>query len=191
MMTRNLAVHSGLRALRDEVARELFSLKLPVPRDSATHLVLDAPLGWALGWQGGIDTRPVIIVSDNPCPEYRLDLLDQGPIALLSDASVLDIVKVLRGTLPPQQLYETPLTGVERATLRLIATDHSSCAIAQTRGVSEQVVKNTISALYQKLHLKTRLQAAHYYFGNWHLLLQRGWTPPQHVSVPKALQQDS
>jgi DNA-binding NarL/FixJ family response regulator len=142
------------------------------------------------GRWGGIDTRPVIIVSDNPCPEYRLDLLDQGPIALLSDASVLDIVKVLRGTLPPQQLYATPLTGVERATLRLIATDHGSCAIAQTRDVSEQAVKNTISALYRKLHLRTRLQAAHYYFGNWHLLLKRGWTPPPHVTVPEALRQD-
>lgn len=188
MRTRKLTVHSGLATLQDEVAAALASLGLCVVQDGAIDLILDAPLGWALE---KVSTRPVIIVSDNPCPEYRLDLLDTEPIALLSDASVLDIAKVLRGTLPPQQLYETPLTAVERATLRLIATDHSSPAIAQTRGVSEQAVKNTISALYQKLHLKTRLQAAHYYLGNWHLLLQRGWTPPQHVSVPKALQQDS
>jgi hypothetical protein len=48
-----------------------------------------------------------------------------------------------------------------------------------------QTVKTTIYALYRKLNLTSRLQAAHYYFGNWHLL--RGWTPPPHVTVPAAL----
>ncbi len=82
-----------------------------------------------------------------------------------------------------EQPLSTPLSPVELLTLKLVATDHTNCEIAQKRGVSEQTVKNNLSHLFQKLNLRSRLQCYLYFFGNWEILLERGWLPPLHISA--------
>lgn len=176
-----LSVHGGIRQLSDNVRQGLAHLVF----DRPMTLVLDAPIGWALYHQ--VKAPRLVIVSDNPCPEYRLALLEQRPLALLSGASLSEIARVLKQGAPPQLEPYSPLSDIEQRTLRLIALGHSNSDIAKQRSVAPQTVKNAVRALYQKLNLSSRVGLAHYYFGNWYLLLERGWLPPGHVSVPKAM----
>jgi DNA-binding CsgD family transcriptional regulator len=153
--------------------------------DKPVTLVLDAPIGWALCHP--IRVPYLVIISDNPCPEYRLALLEQRPLALLSGASLREIASILKRGAPPQPIPYSPLSDIEQLTLRLIALGHSNSDIAEQRGVAPQTVKNAVRAVYQKLNLSSRVGLAHYYFGNWYLLLERGWLPPGHLSVPEAM----
>lgn len=181
-------IHCGLTKLRCEVASDLENYGFKFPCEGIIHLVLDAPLGWALWALENLSLEPSIVISDNPCPEYRRDLKERQPIALLGEVSISDIALVLGGYKPILEIDSyTPLSKAERLTLYLVATDYSNRHIALQRKVSEQTVKNTLGSIYEKLHLKTRVQASHYYFGNWHLLLQRGWMPPGHLSVPSVM----
>jgi DNA-binding CsgD family transcriptional regulator len=180
-----VTLHCGIAPLRRQVALALSAQGIAVGPDADTALLLDAPVGWALWrcWQ--LAHSRSVIISDNPCPEYRLDLLDDCSTTLLSGTPMAEVVMALqRPDAAPHCQPETPLCPAERLTLKLLATDHSNCDIARLRSVELQTVKNTIHALYRKLHISSRLQASHYYFGNWHLLT--GWTPPPHVSVPAA-----
>ncbi|ADI13885.1 transcriptional regulator, LuxR family [Truepera radiovictrix DSM 17093] len=184
-------LHCGISRLKREMVLALKGAGVPTvsssePLLSRLHLILDAPLGWALWRSLELEGQSKVVVSDNPCPEYRLDLLESEPLALLHDVSVTDIVLMLRGEkCASVRLPYTPLSTTERLTLKLIAMDYSNDSIARLRGVETQTVKNVVRNLYQKLYLKTRLQAAHYYFGNWHLL--KGWTPPPHVALPEEM----
>jgi DNA-binding CsgD family transcriptional regulator len=181
-------LHCGVARLGVELAAALESWGVCTASGSGLQLVVDAPFGWALKRGPALAAREKVIVSDNPCPEYRLDLCDLEPVALLSGVSVTDLVSVLQlvmqgagplAAAPPL----TPLSRTERPTLRLVATGHSNDEIARLRQVEVQTVKNTVRSIYQKLYLKTRVQVAHYYFGNWHLL--EGWTPPPHIVLPE------
>jgi DNA-binding CsgD family transcriptional regulator len=181
-----VTLHCGIDQLSAEVTLALTDLGMLIGPKADAALVLDAPVGWALWRCQQLEQPRSVIVSDNPCPEYRLDLLDNHPATLLSGASMADIAMALQGEYAtPLPRPDTPLFPAERLTLRLLATDHRNCDIARVRRVEMQTVKNTIYTLYRKLNLTSRLQAAHYYFGNWHLL--NGWTPPPHVTVPAAL----
>lgn len=183
----HVTLHCGITQLRAEVTLALTDLGMLVGPEAATALVLDAPVGWALWRCQQLEQPYKLIVSDNPCPEYQLDLLENSPATLLSGASMAEVVMALQGRYAiPLPRSDTPLCPAERLTLRLLATDHRNCDIARVRSVEMQTVKNTIYTLYRKLNLTSRLQAAHYYFGNWHLL--NGWTPPPHVTVPAALE---
>ena len=181
-MDESVVLHCGLAKLRAEVTASLEILGASVTSESDNHLILDAPLGWALWKCEELTGKRVFIVTDNPCPEYKLDLLSKGPSALMSNVSVADIYQVLGKAINPYPTLRTPLSRCERLTLHLVATDHSNCDIARIRAVEEQTVKNTVLTIYHKLYFNSRLQAAYYYFGKWHLLHQKGWTPPPHVA---------
>ena len=84
----------------------------------------------------------------------------------------------MRGRVHHPEL-STPLTPAERRTLQLVAKGHTNDEIASLRGVKVGTVKNVLSTIYQKLYLKSRVQAALYYYGHWHLLLD--WSPPPHI----------
>ena len=152
---------------------------------TALHLLLDEPIGWASLEYPGLPVTQCIFVSRNRCPTYLLDLLKLEPAALVvltpwcaeTLSSVLNLVRLGR-TMSPR--VWTPLSRVERHTVRLVAQDHTNKEIARLRGVSEGAVKNTLSAAYRKLNLSSRMQLTHYYFGSWHLL--RNWVPPRHVN---------
>jgi len=63
---------------------------------------------------------------------------------------------------------DTPLSPREMEVLRLLTQGMSNRSIAQTLNISEQTVKNHVTAILRKLNLNDRTQAAVY-------ALQRGW----------------
>jgi DNA-binding CsgD family transcriptional regulator len=174
------AVHCGIDKLGWEMARALEREGLVICAYPDWHLVVDAPWGWAISGQVPVTLEGAVIVTDNPCPEYRLDLLDERPVELLSKVSMSDIAHVLNtlgDTRVPSPVY-SPLTLTERAVLRLAAKGHTNKSIAKCRGIGEQRVKNLLSSIYQKLALRSQVQLAHYYYGNWHIL--EGWELSRH-----------
>ena len=141
---------------------------------------LDRPRGWILESK---DPVSGIIASDNLCPSYRLELLNLNPAALTFErdfdvlASVVRLVH-LGQTITPS--VKSVLTSSECTYLRLLAIGLSNKQIAVRRGVEIRTVKNAIYRVYTKLGLHTRVQAAYYYFGYWHLLSD--WEIPEQVS---------
>ena len=148
--------------------------------DAKLQLLIDSPAGWASLEHPGIVYPNCIILSDNLCPSYLLDLLDYKPAALvpLTDASSLSpvLTSVQAGNTLYPRIRETPLSPVERLTLRLVAQGKTNKEIALKREVAERTVKNTLVAIYSKLNLKSRNQALLYYLGYWHYI--EGWEKP-------------
>ena len=144
-------------------------------------IVIDRPIGWAFLEQHLPDMNKTLILSDNPCPEYRLRLLECGPLGLVGEVSlraVLCAAQTLRlGALTPPAT-KTCLTPAERTCLHLAAIGKTNKEIAVARDVTEGVVKNSLNAINHKLGFKTRIQLAHYYHGNWHLLRERPASRP-------------
>lgn len=125
-------------------------------------------------------------MSRNHCPAYRLDLLEGGPAALIYPKNSQTILSTLTLVSQGETVHptvHTPLTPAERYTVRYTARGHTNKEIAKVRNISEGRIKNILSVVYGKLNLKSRVQLAHYYYGNWHLL--PGWTPPEHISLNK------
>lgn len=54
------------------------------------------------------------------------------------------------------------LTPRERELVRGITRGHSNREIAAELGISEQTVKNQLTVVFQKLHIKNRLELAVY-----------------------------
>ena len=145
-------------------------------------ILLDRPLGWASLDHPELDFSRSVILSDNACPTYQLDLIEREPAALLPLDKVDDLEPILDSLSAGHTLYPkvtTPLSPTERRTVRLVAFGLSNKAIASRREVTERTVKNTLYTCYEKLNLRTRVQVAHYYLGNWHLI--HGWQPPAHI----------
>ena len=118
------------------------------------------------------------MLSDNPCPEYRLRLLEHSPLGLIEEISlkaVLDAVTALKLGALETPTPKTNLSPAERTCLYLTALGKTNKEIAVVRNVTEGVVKNSLNSVHYKLGLKTRIQLAHYYYGNWHLL--GDWRP--------------
>lgn len=184
-MTVQIEIHCGIEKLGQEVATALGSRGVISGSHfrSERRLVIDAPWGWALSKQASSIIKKAVIVTDNPCPEYRLDILGQNPEALLSKASIADIVQALTlsttGDLYPY--ITSPLTLGERRILRLSAKGLRNKKIAQARRISVGRVKNILTNIYQKLYLNSQAQLTLYYFGSWHALSEEGWKPPRHV----------
>lgn len=174
-------IHCDIQELRIAAEHGLKTCGLTICRDADWHIVLDAPLGWASLKLDELSPTRTIIVSDNPCPEYKLDLLERSPAGLLSQVSIEKLAGALEqaglGELP-YPLPITTLTPKERFTLRLIAEGHRPETCAKKRNVSEGTLRNTVQTIYSKLGLRSRVQLAHYYYGNWLLLAYHyNWQP--------------
>ena len=168
---------------RHEDFRELLSSHgAKVNQEAPYQVLVDEPLGWASTTSPQRQWERCIVVTHNRCPAYQLDLLDLQPAALVTSSNVKTWLRTLADVkLGPAEQPEifTPLTRSERRTLQFAARGHTNDEIASLRKVAEGTVKNVLSIIYQKLYLKSRVQAALYYYGHWHLLLD--WTPPPHV----------
>lgn len=178
VMARCYRMRCGLPKLEHEVRQGLTLCDLEVAAGAPKTLLLDAPRGWAPPQLRDVRPCEMVIVSDNPCAEYRLELLEHSPAALLSNVSIAEIAEHLKNPSdyrPP--ILASPLTPTERLTLRLLACGRSPKQIAQQRNVSEGGVKNTVGIIYQKLGLKSRAHLTLYYFGLWHVLEADGWKP--------------
>lgn len=182
-MQKSIEVLCKHEKLRSEIERGLIAQNIIVSSRANYGLLVDAPSGWAQGHIANLDMKSTLILSDNPCPEYCLDLLSYKPVVLLSNMSVEEIAQVLGEVLRGDQAESriapsSSLTHVERLTLNLIARGHTPKQVAIARGISEARVKNTIQTIYQKLGLHSRAQLALYYYGVWHVLEEAGWQPP-------------
>ena len=145
--------------------------------DIKTTFVVDEPLGWAFAAVGG-ELEDCVVLTDNRCPTYLMNLWDFGPRNVLPLTPLSDLTRLLTtsaGPLAPATL-SSPLTPAERHTVRLIAEGYTNREIAQRRHVSEGVVRNTVNAIHQKLNLYARVHIAFYYYGQWHLLTE--WEHP-------------
>ena len=176
-----LNLHCGDAAQGAEMSEQLVAAGFRVDPAAPLSVVLDEPLGWA---SLSRDRGPgqTVIISRNHCPAYRLDLLEGGPAALVYPKNIQAIVSTLNLVAEGETVHptvHTPLTPAERYTVRYTARGHTNKEIAKVRNISEGRIKNILSVVYGKLNLKSRVQIAHYYYGNWHLL--PGWTPPEHV----------
>jgi DNA-binding NarL/FixJ family response regulator len=140
---------------------------------------MDAPIGRAFLKLAELGAVHAIVVSDNPCPEYKLDLLQRNPAALLGQVKIEDIGKAIKAVRAGHTLYPTLsscLTHKERETLRYVAEGYALSQCAKPRGGSAGTLRNTIHAIYTKLGLRSHVQLAHYYYGNWTLLEHcHGW----------------
>jgi DNA-binding NarL/FixJ family response regulator len=80
---------------------------------------------------------------------------------------------MMQQTLPPEQMPPTvmpaqprprkaQLDDRDKRIVQAIAEGHSNKAIAQQMEISEQTVKNRLTAIYQLMGVKTRLELAVY-----------------------------
>ncbi len=126
-MKRRYQMVCGLSGLEREVAQGLTHLGLEVALGAPKTLLIDAPWGWAPPQLCKGCHKQTVVVSDNPCAEYRLELLEHRPAALLSNVSVEELAEHLINPstyLPP--IFASPLTPTERLTLRLLAYGRTS-----------------------------------------------------------------
>ncbi len=168
----------------DEMEHGLISRGVVVSANAVCTLLVDEPWGWIQAQLCDIDACDTIILTNNPCPEYKLDLLAHQPAALFAHMSLVEVVEGLEFVWQRQYLepkIHSPLTPTERLTLHLLAKGYTPKKIASVRNISEGRVKNTLSTIYQKLGLGSRAQLALYYFGLWHVLAAEGWEPLRYV----------
>lgn len=139
-------------------------------------LLIDAPWGVALHELEQADPGQLVVVTDNPCPEYWEDLWSFQPRGLLAGGhSVENLAEALRETHLGEPLrrtpeHDSPLTCMERRLLRYSAQGWENRRIAQELDVNEGTVRNGLSRVFQKLGFENRTQVALYYWGLWHLL---------------------
>ena len=182
-----IGLFCGSEKRHDDFAMFLETRGFNVTSNASHHLLVDEPLGWVSLKLTELQPDCCIIASQNPCPAYRLDLLDPKPAALVYPQNEEVLLKTISVVQAGKRVYPelyTPLTVSERRTLRFVAQGYTNKEVARLRRVKEGTIKNTLSAIYAKLHLTSRVQAAHYYFGNWHLLID--WVPPPHVDWRRA-----
>jgi DNA-binding NarL/FixJ family response regulator len=148
-------------------------------------LLLDHPTGLALRTLDGhaphVRARTLVLTT-SAVPEYLDDLWDAG-IALLAvnvtDARTLRLLlnSLTRGDRVRWQAPPSPLTPAERRVLRLAAAGETSKRIAQQLALSDRTVQNTLSRIFERLHLAGRTEAALYYWGTPPPLLPETATP--------------
>lgn len=174
----NITIYSGIKYLGSSLEQDLELADISL--EPIKFIIVDRPVGWAFLAQHAPKLSKALILSDNPCPEYRLRLLERDPIGLVEEISlkaVLDAAEAVKfnALTPPET--KTRLTPSERTCLHLAADGKTNKEIAVVRDVTEGVVKNSLNSINYKLGLKSRIQLAHYYYGNWHLL--KNWQPTE------------
>ena len=118
------------------------------------------------------------VVSNNPCPEYLLDIMDKKPLALLKQPTLESLADTIKRGPTFFFQMKSILTPAERHVLRPIAEGKSHKEISVTRNIAVTRVRNIVQVIYQKLGLNSGTQLTLYYFGLWHILYRDGWLPP-------------
>jgi DNA-binding NarL/FixJ family response regulator len=167
--------------------------ELRFDQSAPVAVILDAPTGFALSalkqWHAG--GRRLVVMTWSSCPEYWDDLWDFGIDGFIagscSTATLACVIfQAAQGQsvrLPPRSM--TPLTAVERRILNLLARGNANQEIAVHLALSHQTVRNSLTTIYEKLHVKSRCEAMLYYWG------MRGISEEQyelaHPSYPQAM----
>ena len=145
--------------------------KFRVTHEDVRYILLDYPRGWALSQE--LDFAACLIATDNPCPDYLSALSELKPFGLLTTLSDYAIARALLRGHKEMPTLIPKLSPSERCTLKLAVNGLSNKQIAKARQTSPGVVENCLSIIYRKLSLKSRVELAHYFYGNWHLLPDR------------------
>jgi DNA-binding NarL/FixJ family response regulator len=165
-------VRCGLPGLERSLACSLEALGVRPDAAVRRLLLVDLPCGFALQVLEHTATQaPVVVLTDNPCPEYGEDLWAFLPAGLIVgiefDRAFLDaLARVARG-----ERYRRPpgpgsvLTPMERAMLRVVARGWDNARIAQQFRVEDKTVRNTLTRVYTKLGVANRVEATLYYWG--------------------------
>lgn len=186
-MTNNnqVSVVCGIESLAAEVGRGLMLMGIEVCPHAPWRVLLDGPGGWAARSRDVFEFDRTVVVTDNPCPEYKLYLLEANPAALIGGAGLDKVVTTLARVQGGERCcpnFITTLTKSECLTLHFIAEGHALKKIAHIKGVGDGTLRNTITELYVKLNLKSHVQLALYYHGHWHILMQvHNWRPAGHL----------
>lgn len=169
-----LEVRSAYTTLSKEVEfaieRENFDLRCKL------ILLIDKPTGFALKTMLDNKLENVVIITDNPCPEYWADLWEFDPQMLLAGGhSVEELIAALKRAVGGERCCKTPyrgsvLTDREREVLRLCAMNLSNKQIAQHIMVKQRTIKSHLNSVYSKLSLEGRGEAILYYWGLWQWL---------------------
>lgn len=156
----------------EQLGKELSRLLSQRVSSQQIRLLLDIPRGW-LATLETPTLNQTLIITDNPCPEYQLDLLEHHPAGMVLSLELNCILRALASLQKGETFLPTvrsSLTRAERSVLYLSAIGRSAKDMAKERDTSVGTVNNVLHVIYQKLGLGSRVELAHYYFGNWHLL---------------------
>lgn len=173
---RSYQIQCGIPALTYAVEQTLRQFGWEVSAHAQVGLLIDGPWGFALKTLGQENASELVIVTDNPCPEYAEDLWMHRPRALLAGGhSVPDLSEALRRAAAGEFFRHTPqheslLTCMERRLLRYSALGWENRRIALELNLNEGTVRNGLSRVFQKLGFENRTEIALYYWGLWHLL---------------------
>ena len=151
------------------------------PNPKPVLIVQERWVGEGLEWLEANDTQAqtnALILTENPCPEYALDLLEYRPAGLIVCPSgerftalgrALSLIH--RGNIVREHpRLQTRLLPSERALLRLLSRQVGTREIAEVLSLSHKTVRNRISEIGQKLELENRSQIVMYYTGQWQWL---------------------
>lgn len=140
-MERRLRVSCGDPYIQEALEGQFADRSIAICSHAPFHLIVDRPLGWALLPHPEIDYPKAIILSDNLCPSYQLDLLERQPAALVS--AVEDISTALLDQIRTGYSYypqiKSPLTTSERGTLKLVALGYTNKEIAGSRSAPSKI----------------------------------------------------
>jgi DNA-binding NarL/FixJ family response regulator len=125
--------------------------------------------------EAGVSDLPLVIITYSVCAEYWEDLWDLQPLGLFVDDTYdHNYTEVLLAASCGQRFrrtpeYRSPLTSSERQILRYVARGWSNKRIADNLSLHLKTIMNTLSDIYQKLHVENRTEATLHYWDVYHL----------------------
>jgi DNA-binding CsgD family transcriptional regulator len=168
-MDERLYVSGGTVAITQSVKEILRSQHIELCDAARLTLLLDEPMGWA---RTVLDStarskRLFCVATNNPSSMYQHDLINTGILGVFTllplDQLVQNVQRCQQGEMvsPVMSLSMSP---VELLTIRLVAKGLSNKEIACHRNTTEQVVKNTMSKIYEKLGVSSRASLIALYY---------------------------
>ena len=163
----------GVPSLARSFIKTLEQEDLVYDPSSSIKVVIDIQAGFALHVLETLSGKGlcIIVITFSFCPEYWDDLWDLHPDVLtVASALERDFVGTVRRAALGERYrivpkFKTALSKTERDVLCHLARGWSNKKIALHLGLQEKTVLNTLTSVYDKLHLHNRTEALLYYWG--------------------------
>ena len=189
-----ISLHCAQPLLKTQLAIVLESQGQFLAQLGAVALVIDVPTPSGLLMLEHLSGQRAVFVTDNPCPEYWLDVLATGVEGFLFRCVAIDdLFLAVSAVANGQRLIKHPktvdaLSAHERRILRCIAEGLTSEEIGARFGLKTKVVRNYVSMIlssvrlaHPELRVTARPHLVQYYFGLWDLL-RRDTESPRDVT---------
>lgn len=162
----------GHAPLRQEWVQQLAPLAQQASRYDL-HFVLDLPTGAVLRT---LETAPPalacrsLVLTGSTSPEYLDDLWDLGVALLAVNVADMPTLHLLLAQVVQEGRVRwaaptSALTAGERRLLHLLARGYANKQLAATLRLSERTVQNTLTRIFEKLGVSSRLEAGLRYWG--------------------------